>query len=276
MNTLQQTSRNNRPAPHRRKRKKRGVRLFIAYTLQTVIVFLGLMILLLLICGCLYIKEHLSPLPYEEQCNIPDYVEIPEGAVTDDAESAIPVGPTPPKSFTVALDAGHGGIQAGCEFDGILEKDITLSVTLLLKEKLEEAGITVVMTRSGDQDISLSERCDIANTSGADLFVSIHCNSYTEDTSIKGFEGYYYQSEKSRLLAESILGVAEKCSSIEVRNIKEDDYYVLRETDAPAVLLEIGYLSNKVERNNLQSDDYKSAIAQVICDGIQVVFPKLL
>ena len=274
MSTQQHVNRGRRPVSHRRKRKKRGVQLFIAYTLQAAIMSLGVMILLLLICGCLYIREHLSPPPFDDQGDISDYFEAPEGNVGDGANSTIsaepiiPVEPMPKTQATVVLDAGHGGIQAGCEFGGVLEKDVTLNVTLLLQEKLEDAGITIVMTRDGDQDVSLSERCDIANTAGADLFVSIHCNSYAEDTSIRGFEGYYYQSEESRLLAESILSAAEKCSSIKARNVKEENYYVLRETNIPAALLEIGYLSNANERANLQSEDYTSTIAQVIYDGI--------
>ena len=264
MNTLQQVSRNNHCVSHQRKHKKRGIQLFLAYTLRAMIVALGLIILILLICGCLYIQEHWFPAPHENQGNVPDYFESPDGI----ADGSVPTGAIAKSQFTVALDAGHGGTQAGCEFEGILEKDITLSVTLLLKEKLEESGVNVILTRDGDQDVSLDERCAIANSADADLFVSIHCNSYTNDTSIMGFEGYYYQDADGKLLADLIFDALENYPSIKTRSVKEEDYKVLRETEMPSVLLEIGYLSNATERDDLQSSEYQNMLAHAMFNGI--------
>lgn len=267
MNTLQQVSRNNHRVSHQRKRKKRGIQLFIAYALQATLAALSLIILILLICGCLYIQEHWFPAPHENQGDVPDYLEAPDGI----ADGSVPAGAIAKTQLTVVLDAGHGGTQAGCEFDGILEKDITLSVTLLLKEKLEESGGNVILTRDGDQDVGLDERCAIANTADADLFVSIHCNSYTDDTSIKGFEGYYYQDTEGKRLADLILCASENYPSIKTRSVKEEDYKVLRDTEMPAVLLEIGYLSNAAERADLQSSEYQNTLAQAIFDGIMAM-----
>ena len=78
MNTLQQVSRNNHRVSHQRKRKKRGIQLFIAYALQATLVALGLIILILLICGCLYIQEHLFSVSYVKQSDISDYFEAPD------------------------------------------------------------------------------------------------------------------------------------------------------------------------------------------------------
>lgn len=176
--------------------------------------------------------------------------------------------PIDPKEIKIFLDAGHGGIDAGCEFDNVFEKDITLSVTLALKEKLEEIGIDVVLTRTDDQAVDLDDRCATANASGADLLVSIHCNSYTS-ASVKGFEGYYLNGDSDgKRLAELVLSAAKSDPRITTRNVKEDTFRVLRKTTMPAALFEIGYLSNETERAELQTGEYQAAIVQAIFDGI--------
>lgn len=176
--------------------------------------------------------------------------------------------PIDPKKITIFLDAGHGGTDPGCGFDNVYEKDITLSVTLALKEKLEGIGIKVVLTRADDQTVNLDDRCVIANASGADLLVSIHCNSFTS-ASVKGFEGYYRDEDPDgKRLAELVLSAAESDSRITTRNVKEDTFRVLRKTTMPAALFEIGYLSNQTERADLNTGEYQAAIAQAIFDGI--------
>ena len=176
--------------------------------------------------------------------------------------------PIDPKEIKIILDAGHGGIDSGCEFDNVFEKDITLSVTLALKEKLEGIGIDVVLTRADDQAVDLDDRCVIANASGADLLVSIHCNSYTS-ASVKGFEGYYLNGDlDGKRLAELVLSAAKSDPRITTRNVKEDTFRVLRKTTMPAALFEIGYLSNETERAELQTGEYQAAIVQAIFDGI--------
>lgn len=181
------------------------------------------------------------------------------------AESPLP---TPKNTFTVVLDAGHGGAQSGCEFEGILEKDITLAVTHKVKEKLEAAGIFVVLTRSEDTDLSLDRRARAPQEAGADLFLSIHCNSFAEDTSVSGFEGYYYASDAGRSLSDAILTAA-KALGIRVRSTKEGDFQVLRENTVPAALLEIGFLSCPAEREMLTSDSYQNTVAEAIARGAE-------
>ena len=176
--------------------------------------------------------------------------------------------PIDPKEIKIVLDAGHGGIDSGSAFNNVLEKDITLSVTLALKEKLEGIGVDVALTRADDQSVSLNDRCVIANAFGADLFVSIHCNSYSS-ASVKGFEGYYLNGDSDgKRLAELVLSAAKSDSRITTRNVKEEDFRVLRRTTMPAALFEIGYLSNETERAELKTSEYQAAIAQAIFDGI--------
>ena len=205
------------------------------------IVLVLITLITLLTCGILYINEHFF--------------------MSTDASFSKEM------STIVTVDAGHGGIQPGCEFDNVLEKDITLTVSLLLKEELKSQDITVILTRSSDETVDLEKRCEIANAANSDFFVSIHCNSFVEDVSINGFEGYYYNNSQGKQLAELILQAAQS-HSIKTRYIHEENYRVLRDTNMPSVLLEIGFLSNKVEREKLQNTDYQAEIAKSIAEGI--------
>lgn len=199
--------------------------------------------------------------------------DIVSGGSTLSNAPAVSAEPAGPKQVKVVLDAGHGGIDPGCVFNEVSEKDITLAIVLTLKEKLEASGISVVLTRSGDQEVDLDERWMFANSSGADLFVSIHCNSYDDDT-VKGFEGYYYRDPEDKQLAELIFSAAQNHPSIRTRSVKEENYRVLRNTVMPAALLEIGYLSNAEERANLQSAEYQNTIAQAVFDGITAMLSR--
>lgn len=251
-----------------KRRRKQGLRLFIAYSLRIAMILIPLVCVFLMICGCLYIRDFFQKRSGEDQQNASSQQEIQPGHDTGTEDDAIiPVPPTVRNNAVVVLDAGHGGIEPGCEFSGVLEKDIVLSVTLLLREKLEDMGITVILTRAADEDVSLSKRSDIANAADADCFISIHCNSYIEDTQINGFEGYYYRSEEGKRLSECILSAAEK-HPINVRNTKEENYQVLRESTAPAALLEIGFLSNPEERQALSDADYQNTLSTAIAEGI--------
>ena len=280
MQKSRQVHSTGREAPPGRRRRKRGIKLFVAYAMQVIIVLLALLLLTLVICGCLYIREHVSTPQSDTQdsssANSADEVyHHDKTSPADSFDGTSPVEPTIPTvpadniadGTVVVLDAGHGGVQAGCAFNGVLEKDITLPVTLLIAEKLENCGVSVVLTREEDTDVSLDKRCEIANAAGATLFVSIHCNSYTEDSTISGLEGYFHGSEEGKKLAESILSAADALS-IKTRNVKDADYQVLRETTMPSALIEIGFMSNADECAALQTAEYQDTIAQAVTDGV--------
>ena len=246
------------------RRKKRGVRLAVAYALQAFFALLAVMLATLLICGVLYVREHIfSKSDDEGQPKGENFTDTGGGAAwSDPATEAI-------EAYVVVLDAGHGGVQSGCAFDGVLEKDITLAVTLLAAEKLRAEGVTVILTREDDTDVSLDRRCRIANDASADLFVSVHCNSY-EDSSVSGFEGYYHNGTKGQRLAEYILAAA-NALGVKTRHVKDENYQVIRDTTMPAALMEIGFLSNPAERARLQSEEYQTTIAQAIADGVMAM-----
>lgn len=169
----------------------------------------------------------------------------------------------------VVLDAGHGGNDQGTSSGDILEKDINLAVALKIKPILESYGIKVILTRSSDEYITLEDRAGMANQSGADVFVSIHCNYYEKDAAVAGLECYYCPGQTAgQEYAESIISAAQKESEIAVRNAKPEDYYVLLNTAMPAVLVEIGYMSNDDECGKLTEDSYQDLIAAKIAEGV--------
>lgn len=172
--------------------------------------------------------------------------------------------------FCVVIDAGHGGKDAGTLYKSIEEKGINLSVALKLKEILEENNIKVVLTRSTDDYITLSDRVYIANSKNADFFISIHCNYYEDDSQIAGMECYYNNPEatKSKEYAESIFQAVASSSDLKAREARPEMYYVLKNTSMPAVLVELGFFSNYSDRLNLQSEVYQNRMAEQIAEGI--------
>ena len=168
----------------------------------------------------------------------------------------------------IILDAGHGGYDHGAIVEDVHEKDINLQVTYTLKALLEARGAAVVLTREEDSYLALSERTDFANQVDADLFVSIHCNYFEESKAITGFEAYYYQNSKAEFVANRILRELKNAGSFPVRNVKSGELYVLMNTRMPAILLELGFLTNEQECKNLCDKAYQTALAEIIADSI--------
>lgn len=169
----------------------------------------------------------------------------------------------------VVLDAGHGGTDGGTVGGDIVEKDINLAVTLKTKAILEQHNIEVVLTRDSDENVSLSHRVTLENNYAADLFVSFHCNYYEDDFSVAGMECYHRpDSKEGKGYAESIIKAAESSGNIGVRAARADNYYVLDHTTMPAVLIEMGFLSNAGERERLSDKDYQEMLARQIAEGI--------
>ncbi len=169
----------------------------------------------------------------------------------------------------IVIDAGHGGKDPGAiGRNGAYEKSINLAIAKDLKNLLEQRGLTVVMTRSSDRFVDLDERADIANRNNARLFVSIHSNA-RDDSSMRGFTVYVSRSPSSRseTVAESILR-SMSGTGLENQGMGRADYRVLVGTKCPAVLVEVGYLSNSREASLLSSSGFQNRTAQAIDDGI--------
>ncbi|WP_247916001.1 GBS Bsp-like repeat-containing protein [Streptococcus salivarius] len=187
----------------------------------------------------------------------------------------------------VYLDAGHGGYDPGASYFGISEKSLTLAIQSRVKAKLEAEGYQVVTTRTSDTYVDLTDRSRAANASESDIFVSIHINA-SGSSAAQGIETYYYQpyaeypsrinatyhANPTRLSMSDTLANAIQSSLINAtgaqnQGVKRQTFAVLRETTAPAVLLELGFLSNPQEAARLNTSAYQETLANAIVAGIK-------
>ncbi len=168
----------------------------------------------------------------------------------------------------VVLDPGHGGKDPGTMQFRIHEKVINLSVGLKTAELLRRAGHEVVLTRTDDTFIELNERAAIANRAGATLFVSIHGDS-SPTRSVEGFSVFVARtpSPKSIYVAKLIASKLTK-TGVKSRGIKHNNLRVLVKTICPAVLVELGFLSNRFEAVKLADDAYQDSLASALAEAI--------
>lgn len=173
--------------------------------------------------------------------------------------------------YIIVIDPGHGGKDGGAiGASGQLEKDFTLQLSMKVKQLLEEeVHIGVHMTRTDDSFISSvdRERAQIANELGADLFISIHGNTFN-DSSVSGTESYYYD-DGSHLFATVMHRAVVRATGFRDRGVRVENYFVLKETDMPAVLLEVGYLTNAVEEKKMWDEAFQEEVAAAIVAGIK-------
>ena len=182
----------------------------------------------------------------------------------------------------VVLDAGHGGMDPGkVGVDGTLEKDINLSLVYKLKDMLEAADVTVVLTRVGDEGLyqendtnkkraDMAARCQLIEAQEPDLAVSIHQNSYHEEA-VKGAQVFYYEKSKEGQRLAQILqkGFDRVLGEENTRQAKANDqYYLLLHTSCPVVIVECGFLSNWEEAVKLSDEGYQETLAWAIHLGI--------
>lgn len=185
------------------------------------------------------------------------------------------------------IDAGHGGNDHGCESANAMEKDITLKVAKRVAElvKANIPGVKVVMTREYDKYLTLDQRCVVANSNNADLFLSIHVNAAPETSTIRGTETFYGPQggtedkelerkrkkniQKSELMAwmmQKQYGLVGRPIS---RGVKRERYYVVLYTEMPAILTEIGFISTPSEERYMTSKAGSEEIAQCIYKGLK-------
>ena len=185
-----------------------------------------------------------------------------------DQPVAPPVEETPDAPLVV-LDAGHGGKDTGAPYYGHNEKDLVLNMTLAVGAILEEQGYRVEYTRSDDTYVSLAARAEQANTQGADIFVSVHANAFPQNPDVNGLETYYLTGGgQAEILAECIHEAVLATTGANDRETRTANFYVLKYTDMPAVLVETGYMTNEAECEKLASPEYQQRVAQGIANGI--------
>lgn len=170
-------------------------------------------------------------------------------------------------AIKVVIDPGHGGYDIGASHGGFEEKQINLLIAEKLKKLLEASGITVFLTRDDDSFLSLAERVEITNVVKPNVFISIHANALVTSHGIRGLETYYWTTQSQKLayyIHKSIL------SNIKIpdHHLRKAKFYVIRHASSPAVLAELGFLSNHADRQLLTSstvqEQYAKALSQAI------------
>ena len=201
----------------------------------------------------------------------PSFVKIPvspAAATTNSQPNTNTPRPNRQERVMVVVDPGHGGKDPGTiGVRGIREKDIILPISQQVSRILSQKGIKVIMTRSRDHFVSLEGRAEMANRADADLFVSIHANAISlSRPDVNGLETYYYQSGRS--LAHTIHRNILRRLPINDRRVRRARFYVLRKTEMPAVLVEVGFLTGNQDAANLTRSSYRRQMAEAIAAGI--------
>jgi N-acetylmuramoyl-L-alanine amidase len=166
----------------------------------------------------------------------------------------------------VVLDPGHGGVDGGTHWNGLLEKTLTLDVAKRVETLLRDDGVTTVMTRRSDKSVSLDDRARMANRFPNSLLVSIHFNASPE-TDFHGHETFY-RSESGKRVAESIRKSLAKSIPGKDRGVTNNNFAVLTRTKGVAVLIECAFISNKAEAKRCGDPDFRQKLAAAIARGI--------
>lgn len=202
-----------------------------------------------------------------------------QAGITNAAEPV--TTPKPLVSKIIAIDPGHGGYDPGAIWGDIYEKDINLHLAKKLLKYLEDTGAKVILTRDGDYNhaiiglhgreakrYDLNQRLKLIDSHKADLVISIHVNSIRK-RSYEGAETFYHpKSQDGKLLALAIQQELRTIPGMKKRIAKISNCYMLSNTKAPAVLVEVGFLSNPHERERLQDPKYQDVLAQKIAAGV--------
>ncbi|TCP25993.1 N-acetylmuramoyl-L-alanine amidase [Scopulibacillus darangshiensis] len=172
---------------------------------------------------------------------------------------------------TIVVDAGHGGYDSGTiGASGTLEKSETLPAASILASKLRSAGAHVTMTRKSDTFISLANRVNISEANHADAFVSLHYNAALVNTT--GIMTFYYSQSKEKALAQSVQSHVIQQTGLNNDGVRFGDYYVLRENSKPAILIELGFLSNASEEAVVTTSGFQEQAADGIVQGLSQFF----
>ena len=158
----------------------------------------------------------------------------------------------------IVIDAGHGGTDNGATHNDLQEKDIVLNIAKKIKELNKDENIEILLTRDGDSYPSLSDRSGYANKVKPDLLISLHMNKALKNTDKKGAEIYYQDNENSKNIASQLATSFDNCLT------KHLNLHILRESTSPALLLELGFMSNEDDRNYYSSEKGQTETAEKI------------
>lgn len=190
----------------------------------------------------------------------------------------------PKQTYTIVIDAGHGGRDNGCSGNGgSIESEINLAIAKKTQKFLTSIGINVVMTRVDNNGLydagadnfkqsDMAKRMEIIESANPDMVISIHQNSF-KDTSQHGAQAFYQQDdERSQEFAIAMQNQLKRQLIGSRMESNKGDYYLLKESKLPAILIECGYLTNVEDELRLMSDDYQDKVAYAILCGVVEYF----
>ena len=186
------------------------------------------------------------------------------------------------KDKIITLDPGHGGSDPGAiGASGLKEKQITLEISMRVKELLEKEGAKVFMTRTTDKDVyapnasdraELQARVNVAEKHNSDLFLSLHINS-SVNKSVGGFSSYYYPKTDNDLkIAKTIQDKFAKNFGVDNLGVRQANFYVVKRCSMPATLLEMCFISNPKEEKLMKSKWFQKKTARLIVEGVKNYF----
>lgn len=169
----------------------------------------------------------------------------------------------------VIIDPGHGGPDPGAiGIGGIQEKEIVMDISNQVAGFLQQQGLTAILTRTGDYDLDLQPRVDMAESNRAAVFVSIHSNAISMSRpDVNGLETYYY-SGSGEVLARYIHSSILQSANVRDRGVRSARFYVIRNTSMPSVLVETGFVTGAEDARNLADPTHRRQMAEAIARGI--------
>ncbi len=208
-------------------------------------------------------------------------------AVSRNLEKYVSSGKVRDAETTVVIDAGHGDQDPGkIGVNDALEKDVNLQIAKRIKKLLEKKNIKVIMTREDDTTLArdgggsqkvqdMKARVELINKTKPNLAVSIHQNSYPEE-SVHGAQVFYFTHSAE---GERAAGIMQKALlAVDPENTRQekadDGYYLLRRTEVPTIIVECGFLSNREEAGKLVDKEYQKKVAEAVVQGIEEYIQK--
>lgn len=188
------------------------------------------------------------------------------------SSSAMPKVASNLAEATIVLDPGHGGNDSGAlSQSDKYEKTYTLQMANAIAARLRSAGANVVLTRSGDSYVSLNDRAHTSNKLSADAFISLHFDSSASNDSASGVTTYYFNKSRDGKLASSLNNQL-AALPLANRGIEYGNFEVLRDNTRPSVLLELGYINNKKDFNQISASSYQQTVANSVVNGLTAYF----
>jgi N-acetylmuramoyl-L-alanine amidase len=224
----------------------------------------------LVICGLAAIyAASASPAAY---ANSVETSPVPEKLAL--AQSVTQIAQQKDQRPLVMIDPGHGGKDSGAiGFDGLREVDVILPIALRVAKILNEKGVATQLTRDSDYFVGLDERVIMSRNAGASIFISIHANAIDNRPDVNGLETYYYGKglQLADTVHRSVLEVMDshkRPQMLNDRGTRSARFLVLRKSEIPAILVEVGYLTSPDESLLLADQKYRDQMAEAIAYGI--------